>query len=319
MSAEPRVLFISATRIGDAVLGSGLLAHLVDTMPMARFTVACGPIVAPLFTAVPRLERIIVINKQRRAGNHWLKLWQDTVKRRWDLVVDLRSSGLSWALRAGKRRILSPIKTDEHRVVRMSKVLRTGEPLAPRIFPSEAALREAERLLPQAGMALALGPTANWLGKQWPIARFVALAERLTAPGAHFAEAPVLVLGGPGEHEAAAPLLEALPAARRIDLVGRSDLLTAYACLARAALFIGNDSGLMHLAAASGIPTLGLFGPSREAHYAPWGPHAASIRGEPYETIVGAGFDRFAPRSYMTALSVEAVFDAAHALLSKPQ
>ncbi|MHB8528837.1 MAG: glycosyltransferase family 9 protein, partial [Caulobacteraceae bacterium] len=47
----------------------------------------------------------------------------------------------------------------------------------------------------------------------------------------------------------------------------------------RARLFIGNDSGLMHLAAASGTPTLGLFGPSDEALYAPWGPLARVARG----------------------------------------
>ena len=317
MPTKPRVLFITATRIGDAVLGSGLLAHLADTMPRARFTIACGPVVAPLFAAVPGLEHILVMRKERRAGGHWLRLWQDTVGTCWDLVVDLRSSGLSWLLCAGRRRILSPIKTEEHRVVRMSKVLRTGAPLGPRIFPSVEALAEAERRLPQAGTALALAPTANWFGKQWPIERFIALAKALAAPGSPFSEAPVLVLGGPGEREAAAPLLDAVPPERRIDLVGATDLLTAYACLARSRLFIGNDSGLMHLAAASGIPTLGLFGPSREALYAPWGPLAASIRGEPYETIIGPGFDRFAPRSYMTALTVDAVLEAARALLAR--
>ncbi len=64
-----------------------------------------------------------------------------------------------------------------------------------------------------------------------------------------------------------------------IDLVGKVDLLTAYACLKRARLFVGNDSGLMHLAAAAGAPTLGLFGPSDERLYAPWGPRARVLRG----------------------------------------
>ena len=69
-----RILFITATRIGDAVLSSGLLAWLVEHHPEARFTIAAGPVAAPLFEAVPRLERLIVVEK-RRAGLHWPALW----------------------------------------------------------------------------------------------------------------------------------------------------------------------------------------------------------------------------------------------------
>jgi ADP-heptose:LPS heptosyltransferase len=177
-------------------------------------------------------------------------------------------------------------------------------------------MAEAAKLLPEPGRALALGPTANWHGKQWPAERFAQLTQRLTAPGAPFADVPILVLGGPGEEEAAAPLLNAIPEGRRIALMGTADLLTAYAVLARARLYIGNDSGLMHLAAAAGIPTLGLFGPSNDAHYAPFGPNTAIVRGEPFATIVNApDYDRFALRSYMDAVSVDAVEEAALALL----
>ena len=66
---------------------------------------------------------------------------------------------------------------------------------------------------------------------------------------------------------------------RYVDLTGKVDLLTAYAALKRADLFIGNDSGLMHIAAAAGIPTIGLFGPSDERRYAPWGANTRAVRG----------------------------------------
>jgi ADP-heptose:LPS heptosyltransferase len=71
----------------------------------------------------------------------------------------------------------------------------------------------------------------------------------------------------------AAPVLAALPGA--IDLVGTLTLPEAAACLARCTLFVGNDSGLMHLAAAAGTPTLGLFGPTQAAEYAPAGSRTA--------------------------------------------
>ena len=58
-----RILFVSSTRVGDAVLSTGLLDHLIDTHPGARITVACGPAAADLFRAVPGLERIIALEK----------------------------------------------------------------------------------------------------------------------------------------------------------------------------------------------------------------------------------------------------------------
>src|SRR5690348_9739575 len=102
-SAEPRrmnILFVTATRIGDAVLSTGLLSHLVETRSAARFTIAAGPVAAPLFAGVPGLERVIVVEK-RAASLHWVQLWARVAARRWDLVVDLRGSALAWLLRAG--------------------------------------------------------------------------------------------------------------------------------------------------------------------------------------------------------------------------
>ena len=74
----------------------------------------------------------------------------------------------------------------------------------------------------------------------------------------------------------AAPVLAAL-GDRAVDAVGRLALPQVAAIMARSALFVGNDSGLMHLAAATGAPTLGLFGPSRVGEYAPAGRRAAYV------------------------------------------
>ncbi len=114
-------------------------------------------------------------------------------------------------------------------------------------------------------------------------------------------------------------VLEALPKGRGIELVGHGDVLTAAACLVRADLFIGNDSGLMHLAAAVGIPTLGLFGPSPHERYRPWGPKAAYVRTpEDFMTLIAEpGYDRRTTGTLMDSLEVEAVLDAANALWAK--
>ena len=73
-------------------------------------------------------------------------------------------------------------------------------------------------------------------------------------------------------------------------MAGRLSLAEAAACLARCRLFVGNDSGLMHLAAAAGTPTLGLFGPSLASEYAPSGRCAAAVvaPGPPGRTPIDA-------------------------------
>ena len=114
----------------------------------------------------------------------------------------------------------------------------------------------------------------------------------------------------------ARPVINSIPIERRLDLVGIPNLLVTAACLERATLFIGNDSGLMHLAASMGTPTLGLFGPSQEVHYAPWGPHCAVVRtAKSYKEIRNdPDYDYHLQDSWMSTLSVDAVEDAATAL-----
>src|SRR5271156_2505610 len=108
------ILFVTATRIGDAVLSTGLLGYLIERHAGARLTIAAGPLAAPLFEAVPGLERIVTISKRPLAA-HWLGLYGAVVGRRWDMVVDLRGSALAWLLRAGERRGVGKGGKDGHR------------------------------------------------------------------------------------------------------------------------------------------------------------------------------------------------------------
>jgi ADP-heptose:LPS heptosyltransferase len=84
-------------------------------------------------------------------------------------------------------------------------------------------------------------------------------------------------------------------------------------------LFVGNDSGLMHMAAAAGIPTVGLFGPSRPENYRPWGDLAVAVCTEKaYEELVGGpGYDHRTTDTMMDSLSVDSVVTATVALWRK--
>jgi ADP-heptose:LPS heptosyltransferase len=310
-----RLLFITATRIGDAVLTTGLLDRLCRAHPGIGVTVACGAPAAPLFRALPELERVIVLDK-RRWGLHWLGLWSQVVDKRWDIVVDLRRTGLPQFLRKDRRyRAPKPVP-GRHRVVELAAAIDAVDPPAPRLWLGADDRAKAQALIPGAGLVLAVGPAANWRGKQWRAERFAELVSRLTAPGGILPGARVAVFAARAERDQAEAVLAAVPADRRIDLVGKVDLPVAGACLERCALFVGNDSGLMHLAAASGVPTLGLFGPSPDDRYAPWGPRTSVVRTrQSYRELVEApGFDHRATGTLMDGLSVDMATNAAEAL-----
>lgn len=312
------ILFITSTRIGDAVLSSGLLDHLIGTHPDARVTVACGPLAAPLFASVPQVERVIVMAKTRRGG-HWIDLWRRTVGTRWDLVVDLRGSGTSWFLLAGKRvvkrRGLTPA-TPRHKVEEAGDLLGLSPAPAPRLWLSDSARDKAARLLPD-GPILALAPAASAPFKEWPRERFAALAHRLTGEGGVLEGARITVFGGPGDEAAAREAVAGIDPARLTDLTGALTIDEAAACLVRATVFIGNDSGLMHLAAAAGVPTLGLFGPTDERLYGPWGARARAIRaGGPADERERAKL-RFAQESLMGELELDPVARAAETLIKE--
>jgi ADP-heptose:LPS heptosyltransferase len=265
-----KILFITSSRIGDAVISCGVLERLRQDNPQARFTIACGAVAAGVFTRFPALDRLIVFEK-RPYALHWLALWRQVAGQIWDLAVDVRSSGVSLFLAARRRCIIKGGRRPGRRYQQLGAALGYDPAPLPVVWTSAADDAKAAALLGD-GPVIALAPTANWDGKIWPPERFVEVFHALAAqmPGAK----PV-IFGGPGADEArrAAPVLAALPGA--IDLVGKLSLPEAAACLRRSKIFIGNDSGLMHLAAATGTPTLGLFGRSKASEYAPAGPRTA--------------------------------------------
>ena len=312
------ILFITSSRIGDAVLSTSLLAHLLERYHECRLTIACGAAAAPLFEAVPNLERLISLEK-RRYSAHWISLWSRCAHQRWDLVVDLRGSGVSYLLIARDRRVKRPSRGPGHTVEHLAKVLDLSEPANPRIWTHPDHWTAAESLLPTGAPVLGVGPVANWRGKQWPAARFIELIDRLTGPDGILPNARVATFGAASERLQAEAVSASVSPGRRVDLVGKADLPTAYLCLRQCAFYVGNDSGTMHLAAAAGVPTLGLFGPSREELYRPWGERTAVVRtAESYDELIGApDYDYRTTSSLMHGLSVDAAEAAARALWAR--
>jgi heptosyltransferase-2 len=142
-------------------------------------------------------------------------------------------------------------------------------PLPQLVVPRDAvaAWRERMGLAADGRPTAALAPGAVGPSKRWPA--YGALAARLAELGI-----AVWVVGGPDEKALAADIARRAPGTR--DLTG-PDLRNAILALAGAAVAISNDSGLLHVAAAIGTPSIGIFGPTSPWHWAPLNPLAAVI------------------------------------------
>lgn len=266
-----RILFITANRVGDAVITTGLLDHLIRHHPDCRITVACGPVAEGVFARMPNLERLIVFAKQPWR-THWLGLWRQVAFTLWDLVVDLRGSVISFLVPTRRRAVMRRLPGRKHE--QFAAVLGVSPAPLPVVWTAAEDRARAAALLPPGRPVVGLGPTANWPPKAWPAERFAALFHALAAgplPGA----VPLILAGaGPQELALAAPLAALLPQA--IDTTGQLTIPEAAACLQRCTVYIGNDSGLMHLAAAAGTPTVGLCAATldRAAEFVPTGRRA---------------------------------------------
>lgn len=305
MQNRTHVLFISPNRIGDSVIASGIVREINRRWPDARITVAVSGMAAPFYRSAPNVEDIIVVEKQKRGG-HWLTLWRAVVGQVWDVVIDTRGSAVAFLVRAKMRHVYSDrLEAGDPKVNVITRLMHAPHTLEPELYFDARARAEAAMFLePQLaqgageGPILALAPIAHQKGKSWPADRWAALVAQLKAEP-RFEGWRFMLVGGPGDHAPAAPALKEADD-RGIDFVGKGDILCSAAAIDRADLFVGNDSGLMHVSAATGIPTLGLFGPTEWWLYGPRGSKTATVAAN---NIRG----QFAP---IEDLTVEAVYEA---------
>ena len=162
-------------------------------------------------------------------------------------------------------------------------------------------------------------PDTHVLSKRWPSPNFARIAEKLTQQGYQ-----VVVIGAPdrGDRELADELLQAFSgdSSRIFDAVGCFDIGESGALFEKAALFVGNDTGLMHLAAACSTAVVAVFGPSNPLSYGPYTSRGRAVA--PLETSALGGlplseYQRLsAEQGGIQTVSVERVWQACQEVLS---
>ena len=315
MTARFPILYIAEADPEAAVLSSGVLAHLVEAVPGADFTLVGSAASAPLFADTPRLRRLIVLERTGRWD--WIALWNKVRHTRWGLVVDQRGTRLSEHLRRQKRAVRGPDLPGLHAVELAARVLQLDETPSPRLFLGEETQAAADALIGEGtGPILAVGPGTDWIGKRWPAERYAKVATPLLADDGPLAGGRLMIVGEEADRDAAHTIRFAVSRTRVIELQGQLTPLQTAAALSRASLYIGADSLWTQLAVAAGVPSLGVFGPSDDARVGPWG--GVSIRGE--RTL--EEFRAIDPRlnqaiQHMMGLPADRVLRAARGLLVK--
>ena len=305
-----KVLIISSNRLGDSILASGLNKYFKEKQ--FNITLVCGPLPYELFKFCRFVDKIIKLKKKKKSL-HWFDLWQQVFLRYWDCVVDLRGSALSFFLFSKKRILYKTPKFSEiHKTQSISHLV--GKKIfLPQInfdFKKKTSnLNYFEKLKRKNKNLVLIAPCANWVGKTWPIDRFLELIKKLRNEKV-FSQSIFVVLGSKEDKKNMKSLLD-----KRLsfteDFVGKVSLAEMFVIMKQSKLFIGNDSGLMHLAALSEIPTIGLFGPSDVKKYRPIGLNTLAIcTSKNYKELMGyEGFNPKKVDSLMKSLSVSEVFD----------
>ncbi|MFT4912336.1 MAG: heptosyltransferase-3 [Brevundimonas sp.] len=276
MTARFPILYIAEADAEAAVLSSGVLAHLVEAVPQASFTIVGSAASAPLFADTPRLKSLLVLERDGRWD--WIGLWNRVRATRWGLVVDMRGSGLSGRLKRQRRAVRAADLPGLHAVEQAARIMQLDDIPAPHLFFSDETRAAADALIgPVAGPILAVGPGVDWMGKRWPAERYAKVAGPLLAEDGPLAGGRLMIVGEDIDRDSAHTIRFAVARNRVIELQGRLTRLQTAAALSRADLYIGADSIWTQLAVAAGAPTVAVFGPSDEAHHGPWG--GIAVRG----------------------------------------
>jgi heptosyltransferase-2 len=335
-----KILVRAPNWVGDAVMAIPALEAIRRAHAAAEIAILARPAVADLYRDQPFANRILEYENSGRHRGWWgrEKLVGELRRERFNLAVLLQNAfeaaWLAWRAgipeRAGYARdgrgllltkaIRVPKGGDIPRheshyyleLIRRAGWIETRGEIAPIRLCVPPSVREAaEASLLRAGARegawrCAIAPGASYgAAKCWPPERFAALADRLISECA----AEVILFGTPNEKEMAARICSAMKR-RPISLVGQTSMRDLAAHFSGCSIFIGNDSGAMHVAAAAGLPVVGIFGPTDPEGTAPVTPQFTLIR-EPVSC--SPCFLRSCPVDHrcMTRIGIDSVFAAA--------
>lgn len=296
-----RILVVKLRYIGDVLLSTPVFRGLREAFPRASLTALVNAGTEDVLRHHPDVDEVLLVRRGKGGTESWSRSWADPLRllrrlreRRFGLALDLtdgdRAAFLTWASGARVRvgfnrekrfrgrayhRVVPAWSGRRHAVEADLEALRVlglpVRPVAPSLNLPPEAEAAAENLLAHKQVSrdrdlVLLHPGARWWFKAWPVERFAALADRIEEE----LEAWVLIAGGLDDVTTAEAIRWRMrrPA---VSVAGETSVLQLAAVLKRCRLFVTNDNGPMHIAAAVGTPVVAMFGPTDPAEWGPWG------------------------------------------------
>ncbi len=334
------VLIIKLRYIGDVLLATPTVRAIKAARPDVRVTMMVNRGTEDVLSGNLDLEEVVVLDKGSLRAQS--RLIAGLRSRRFDTVVDLtdgdRSAFLSWISGASVRigfndehrwrgkyytRVVQSMPEVEHRIDRDLEPLKPmsiqadSKDLQLRVTPEE--VDSADQLLDQLAVqrsqsTVILQPGARYWFKAWPAERYAELADRLTSQyGCH------VLIGGSSADLDLAQQIRQMAKSRPTIMAGRTTIKQFAAIAKRSVLFVGSDSGAMHIAAAVGTSVVALFGPSNPREWGPRGGLAEILYKEIDCRICFHPTCTRGEQNCMRLISVEEVIAAAQKLLRAGQ
>ncbi len=325
-----KLCLLQTAFLGDCVLTLPLLKKVKELYPDAAVTVVTRPETADIFAA-SGLAAAVIEDRKKTASSRLGEFARLTAELRaggFDAALiphrSLRSALLAWRAGVPVRVGFSssagsfflthkvPFSWLLHDVERNLALL---SPLAENLKAAFPGLRQdsaAAPALPKGGKVLAgVNPGSAWPTKRWPAASWARLIRRLAA----LYGGQVLIVGGPGEKDWNSEIERLAGPENCLNLTGKTSMPGLMEAIRPLKVFVSNDSGPMHIAAALGVPAVGVFGPTtRELGFFPYGPGNAVVETPLACRPCALHGSRSCPRGHflcMRLLTVGEVFDAA--------
>ena len=290
-----RILLIRLSSLGDIVLTTPAIRAVRAHFPDAYIAMLVGKQSADVLRENPHLDEIITFDRFAKGKDtgEMLRTVRVLRERKFTLAIDLQRKFRTTLLmylsgataRVGKGalctvRVLE--QGNKHATAHYFDLLHAvGIPAVDQrleLFLAESERTDASQRfdaagVPQTGLKVGIFPGAGWKLREWMPDRFAAIADRLVR---HF-NAEVLIFGGQKEADLVHAVVK-LMAARAVPFAGNLQVRELAACIEKCDLFLTNDTGPMHIAAAVETPTVSLFGPGNHIRFQPLGGLHQTIR-----------------------------------------